>query len=85
MLVQFAQQVFDTRHLSLLPHKIMLGDIIVLNNTKFRVETIQRNCPSIENLGHMFTHWILRDENNAMVRSRGIYGRQEIYRKRSTV
>jgi hypothetical protein len=86
MNVLFAGKSFDARHLVTTSGYVKPGDIIALgcksNQYLFEVETVQRDCPAIENLSHIFTNGVLKDETGQKHYTRSIFGKVEIYRKR---
>jgi uncharacterized protein YaiI (UPF0178 family) len=84
MNVLFAGKTFDARHLEIMASNARPGDIMVLGDVKFEVETCQKNCPYIENLTKVFTQFVLKDELGQRHYSRSIFGKVEVYRKRAS-
>ena len=82
MNVLFAGETFDARHLECLAGNTKPGDIIVIGDVKFRVETVQRDCPYIENLNKTFINYVLRDELGNRHYTRSLFGKVEVYRKK---
>jgi hypothetical protein len=71
VLISFAGEKVNCRHLEIATGNVRVGDILVVSGRKVRVETVQKNCPYIENLHRVFTAYVMRDEKNELVTSRG--------------
>jgi hypothetical protein len=62
VMLTFAGEKLSCRHLEIATGNVRLGDIVMIEKKKMRVETVQTNCPYIENLTRVFTAYVLRDE-----------------------
>lgn len=80
MNVLFGNESFDARHLVIKAGSIKEGDILSIEGTLLKVETVQRGCPSIENLSHLFTSWVLNTATGDKVFTRSIFGDVEVFR-----
>lgn len=83
MQVQTSQgyRVANFKERILEPKYIRPGDMLVLNGDIYYVETIQRNCPSLESLKHVFTAWLLVDRSGNKLARRDIFGPQKVWRR----
>jgi hypothetical protein len=85
MNVLFAGETVDARHIETYSGRLRPNDILMIANHKFRVETVQTNCPHIENLYYKFTNVILRAEDGSMIATRELTGKVECYRPKRKV
>lgn len=80
MNVLFGNKSVDCRHLETRAGRVRIGDFIKIGNVLFKVETQQKDCPSIENLSHVFTQWVLSDATGQKHYTRSIFGTVEVFR-----
>lgn len=69
------------KHLKTLPSSIRCGDFILFNGELCRVETIQRDCPRIENLSSKFTMFTLKTRSGEIKPADSVVGQRDVYRK----
>ena len=77
VILEFAGEKVSCRHLEIATGNVRIGDILVVNDRKLKVETVQRDCPYIENINRVFTHYVMRDEAGCLEMIRG-FGKTKV-------
>jgi hypothetical protein len=82
MNILFAGKTFDARVLETYVSQCKPGDVIDYAGVLFEIETVQSGCPDIST-NKVFTNVVMRDATRARCYSRSIFGKVQVYRRKS--
>lgn len=77
-------KTIDVRECMILPGSIRLGDLVLFKGEYMEAITIQRDCPRLENLSHVFTMFTLQTRQGKIVPAE-LHGAQTVLKKNRRV